>query len=139
MGADTQEDWGAWFSRSATVHRVSDEAESRAESSAEDSQSMLIRAGFIRQVCQHGFKKAEQTLIYKQTHSGLFQFLPLGLRVQEKVAALLDKHMKQLGQLRLRRGTMRESHLVFSRSLENISLNILLARSVEEVRSMAGG
>lgn len=32
-----------------------------------------------------------------QAHSGLFQFLPLGLRVQEKVEELLDKHMLKLG------------------------------------------
>ena len=32
-----------------------------------------------------------------QAHSGLFQFLPLGLRVQEKIEKLLDKHMLQLG------------------------------------------
>lgn len=32
-----------------------------------------------------------------QAHSGLFQFLPLGLRVQEKIERLLDKHMLSLG------------------------------------------
>lgn len=32
-----------------------------------------------------------------QAHSGLFQVLPLGLRVQEKIERLLDKHMQQLG------------------------------------------
>ena len=100
---------------------------------------MLIRAGFIRQVRQHDFENSDHVLIPKQTHSGLFQFLPFGLRVQEKAEALLDKHMKQLGQPRLRRGTTRESHLLFSRSLKNITLNVLIARSVEAVRSMAGG
>ena len=30
-------------------------------------------------------------------HAGLFQFLPLGLRVQEKVERLIDKHMLKLG------------------------------------------
>ena len=67
---------------------------------------MLIRAGFIRQVRQHDFDNADHVLIPKQTHSGLFQFLPFGLRVQEKVETLLDKHMKQLGQPRLHRGTV---------------------------------
>ncbi|MCJ1383242.1 hypothetical protein MMC17_006880 [Xylographa soralifera] len=32
-----------------------------------------------------------------ETHSGIFHFLPLGLRVQEKVEKLLDKHMIALG------------------------------------------
>ena len=32
-----------------------------------------------------------------QAHSGLFHFLPLGLRVQEKIEKLLDKHMLKLG------------------------------------------
>ncbi|KAL9121992.1 MAG: hypothetical protein Q9187_001454 [Circinaria calcarea] len=46
----------------------------------EDSHSMLIRGGFVR-----------------QAHSGLFHFLPLGLRIQEKLERLLDKHMVKLG------------------------------------------
>ena len=33
----------------------------------------------------------------QQAYSGLFQLLPLGLRVQEKVEKLLDKHMLKLG------------------------------------------
>ncbi len=33
----------------------------------------------------------------RQAHSGLFQFLPLGLRIQEKLERLLDKHMVKLG------------------------------------------
>ena len=45
-----------------------------------DSHALLIRAGFIR-----------------QAHSGLFQFLPLGLRVQTKLERLLDHHMTKLG------------------------------------------
>ena len=32
-----------------------------------------------------------------KAHAGLFQFLPLGLRVQEKVEKLVDKHMAKLG------------------------------------------
>ena len=68
---------------------------------------MLIRAGFIRQVRQHGFEIVDNLLIPEQSHSGLFHFLPFGLRVQEKVEALLDKHMQQLGQPRLHRGTVR--------------------------------
>lgn len=41
---------------------------------------MLIRAGFLR-----------------QAHSGIFHLLPLGLRVQEKLERLIDKHMLRLG------------------------------------------
>ncbi|MCJ1406997.1 hypothetical protein MMC19_001067 [Ptychographa xylographoides] len=41
---------------------------------------MLVRGGFIR-----------------QTHAGMFQFLPLGLRILEKLERLLDKHMTKLG------------------------------------------
>lgn len=32
-----------------------------------------------------------------KAHSGLFQFLPLGLRIQEKIERLLDKHMTKIG------------------------------------------
>ena len=32
-----------------------------------------------------------------QAHSGLFQFLPLGLRVQDKIERLLEKHMSKIG------------------------------------------
>ena len=35
-----------------------------------------------------------------KTHSGLFQLLPLGLRVQEKLERLIDKHMVSLGTYR---------------------------------------
>lgn len=50
------------------------------EESQDDSNSLLARAGFVR-----------------QSHAGIFQFLPLGLRVQEKIERLLDKHMRALG------------------------------------------
>jgi prolyl-tRNA synthetase len=40
----------------------------------------LIRAGFLR-----------------QAHSGIFQLLPLGLRVQDKIEKLIDKHMHSVG------------------------------------------
>lgn len=32
-----------------------------------------------------------------KAHSGIFQLLPLGLRVQQKIEALLDKHMESIG------------------------------------------
>ena len=32
-----------------------------------------------------------------QAHSGVFQLLPLGLRVQDKIEKLIDKHMQSVG------------------------------------------
>lgn len=49
-------------------------------STDEQSHALLVRAGFLR-----------------QTHSGIFHLLPLGVRVQEKVERLIDKHMLYLG------------------------------------------
>ncbi|CAK7203333.1 hypothetical protein SEUCBS139899_006064 [Sporothrix eucalyptigena] len=46
----------------------------------EESHAKLMRAGFFR-----------------QAHSGVFHMLPLGLRVQDKIEALVDKHMKAIG------------------------------------------
>lgn len=60
----------------------------------EDSHSLLISAGFIR-----------------QAHSGLFQFLPLGLRIQEKIERLLDKHMLRLGASKLSLSTFSSEDL----------------------------
>ena len=51
-----------------------------AQSTNEDSHELLIRAGFVR-----------------QAHAGIFQLLPLGLRVQEKLERLIDKYMLRLG------------------------------------------
>ncbi|KAJ5546605.1 hypothetical protein N7494_004190 [Penicillium frequentans] len=47
---------------------------------AEDANDLLIRAGFLR-----------------QAYSGVFHLLPLGLRVQDKLERLIDKHMRSLG------------------------------------------
>lgn len=44
------------------------------------SLALLTRAGLIR-----------------QSSSGIFHVLPLGLRVQNKIEALVDKHMRSLG------------------------------------------
>ena len=32
-----------------------------------------------------------------QAYSGVFHFLPLGLRIQEKLEKLIDKHMRLIG------------------------------------------
>lgn len=44
-----------------------------------DSNELLIRAGYLR-----------------QAYSGIYHMLPLGLRVQSKIEALIDKHMSTL-------------------------------------------
>ncbi|KAK1825639.1 hypothetical protein QBC39DRAFT_366340 [Podospora conica] len=48
-----------------------------AASESEDGYLKLIRAGYLR-----------------QSHSGIFQLLPLGLRVQDKIERLVVKHME---------------------------------------------
>ncbi|KAF2202717.1 prolyl-tRNA synthetase [Delitschia confertaspora ATCC 74209] len=50
----------------------------------EDSHALLIRAGYLF-----------------QSHSGIFHLLPLGLRVQEKLERLIDKHMRSIGASKL--------------------------------------
>jgi len=45
-----------------------------------DSNQLLVAAGFLR-----------------QAYSGIFHLLPLGLRVQDKLERLIDKHMSSLG------------------------------------------
>ena len=45
-----------------------------------DSNHLLVAAGFVR-----------------QAYSGIFHLLPLGLRVQDKLERLIDKHMRSLG------------------------------------------
>jgi len=47
---------------------------------APDAGLLLVRAGYLR-----------------QAYSGIFHMLPLGLRVQSKIEALVDKHMQSLG------------------------------------------
>ncbi|KAK5199556.1 hypothetical protein LTR47_001444 [Exophiala xenobiotica] len=46
---------------------------------APDATQLLIRAGYLR-----------------QAYAGIFQMLPLGLRVQEKLERLIDKHMRSV-------------------------------------------
>ncbi|KAK3725230.1 hypothetical protein LTR37_000741 [Vermiconidia calcicola] len=46
----------------------------------ETGHDLLIRAGFLR-----------------QAHASIFHLLPLGLRVQDKIERLIDKHMQRLG------------------------------------------
>ncbi len=53
--------------------------EKKSKDEKEDSNVLLVSAGFIR-----------------QAYSGIFHLLPLGLRVQKKIERLLDKHMHSL-------------------------------------------
>ncbi|CZT16778.1 related to E.coli prolyl-tRNA synthetase [Ramularia collo-cygni] len=46
----------------------------------EDGYDLLVRAGFLR-----------------QAHAGVFHLLPLGLRVQDNIERLIDKHMRSVG------------------------------------------
>lgn len=39
----------------------------------------------------------EKAGILRQTHAGFFQIMPLGLRIQEKIERLADKHMQSIG------------------------------------------
>ncbi|KAF1944499.1 prolyl-tRNA synthetase [Clathrospora elynae] len=50
----------------------------------DDSHALLVRGGFLR-----------------QAHSGVFHLLPLGLRVQNKLEFLIDKHMQSIGASKL--------------------------------------
>ncbi|KAG9186566.1 prolyl-tRNA synthetase [Alternaria panax] len=54
------------------------------DSEQDESHSLLVRGGFLR-----------------QAHSGVFHLLPLGLRVQNKLEALIDKHMSSIGASKL--------------------------------------
>ncbi|PFH63343.1 hypothetical protein XA68_13800 [Ophiocordyceps unilateralis] len=60
----------------------------------ESGHGKLVRAGFLR-----------------QAQSGIFQLLPLGLRVQQKIEALLDKHMQSIGASRLSLSTLTTEEL----------------------------
>ncbi|KIL84001.1 prolyl-trna synthetase [Fusarium avenaceum] len=54
----------------------------------------LVRGGFLR-----------------QAHSGIFQLLPLGLRVQDKIEKLIDKHMHSVGASRVSLSTISSEEL----------------------------
>jgi prolyl-tRNA synthetase len=58
---------------------------------------------------------------FRQAHSGVFHMLPLGLRVQDKIEALVDKHMKAIGGSRVSLSSISSAKL-WARSgrLENV-------------------
>ncbi|KAM5442370.1 putative proline--tRNA ligase [Microsporum ferrugineum] len=92
-----------------------------------DSNDLLIRAGFIR-----------------QPYSGVFHLLPLGLRVQEKLERLIDKHMRKLNASKLslsslssqslwkKSGRLHEGDSEVFRLLDRKKTPLLLAPTHEE-------
>ncbi|EHK16402.1 uncharacterized protein TRIVIDRAFT_40587, partial [Trichoderma virens Gv29-8] len=80
----------------------------------------LIRAGFLR-----------------QAQSGVFQLLPLGLRVQDKIERLVDKHMQNLGASKLALSTLTTEELWRkSGRLDKVSSELFRLRDRKEVPIM---
>ncbi|KAI9371396.1 prolyl-tRNA synthetase [Aspergillus egyptiacus] len=92
----------------------------------EDVNDLLVRAGF-----------------YRQAYSGIFHMLPLGLRVQDKLERLIDRHMRSLGASKVslssissqelweQSGRLKEGSEVF-RFLDRKESRLLLAPTHEE-------
>jgi prolyl-tRNA synthetase len=73
------------ISSSSTIQRLSrfwipTVGAERSKDAKDESHELLIRAGYLR-----------------QAHAGIFHMLPLGNRVQQKLEALIDKHMESIG------------------------------------------
>ncbi|KAL4886583.1 hypothetical protein BJY04DRAFT_75623 [Aspergillus karnatakaensis] len=92
----------------------------------EDVNDLLVRGGF-----------------YRQAYSGVFHMLPLGLRVQDKLERLIDRHMQSIGASKVslssissqelweRSGRLGEGSEVF-RFLDRKEARFLLAPTHEE-------
>ncbi|PTU22571.1 hypothetical protein P175DRAFT_0453215, partial [Aspergillus ochraceoroseus IBT 24754] len=92
----------------------------------EDVNDLLVRGGF-----------------YRQAYSGIFHMLPLGLRVQDKLEKLIDRHMRSLGASKVslssissqelweQSGRLKEGSEVF-RFLDRKESRFLLAPTHEE-------
>ncbi|KAF1830614.1 prolyl-tRNA synthetase [Decorospora gaudefroyi] len=85
----TREIWNARFIATDSRNRLSNfwaptGGISPQDGEQDESHALLIRGGFLR-----------------QAHSGVFHLLPLGLRVQNKLEALIDKHMHSIGASKL--------------------------------------
>ncbi|UKZ78033.1 hypothetical protein TrVFT333_005767 [Trichoderma virens FT-333] len=86
----------------------------------ETGHGKLIRAGFLR-----------------QAQSGVFQLLPLGLRVQDKIERLVDKHMQNLGASKLALSTLTTEELWRkSGRLDKVSSELFRLRDRKEVPIM---
>ncbi|KAL7942323.1 hypothetical protein V8C42DRAFT_332008 [Trichoderma barbatum] len=86
----------------------------------ETGHGKLIRAGFLR-----------------QAQSGVFQLLPLGLRVQDKIERLVDKHMQKLGASKLALSTLTTEELWRkSGRLDKVSSELFRLKDRKEVPIM---
>ncbi|RAL10466.1 putative proline--tRNA ligase AIM10 [Aspergillus homomorphus CBS 101889] len=96
------------------------------EGEREDTNDLLVRGGFLR-----------------QAYAGIFHMLPLGLRVQDKLERLIDKHMQSVGASKVslssisaqelweQSGRLKEGSDVF-RFLDRKEARFLLAPTHEE-------
>ncbi|KAJ5587632.1 uncharacterized protein N7459_003397 [Penicillium hispanicum] len=100
----------------------------------EDANDLLIRGGFLR-----------------QAYSGVFHLLPLGLRVQDKLERLIDKHMRSLGASKVslssissqelweQSGRLTEGSEVFRFHDRKETRFLLAPTHEEEITSLVGG
>ncbi|EGX90226.1 prolyl-tRNA synthetase [Cordyceps militaris CM01] len=91
-----------------------------AETESESGHDKLIRAGFLR-----------------QSQAGIFQLLPLGLRVQNKIEKLIDKHMESIGASRLSLSTITSEELwKKSDRLDSVAPELFRLKDRKEVSLM---
>ncbi|KAJ5246791.1 hypothetical protein N7468_001774 [Penicillium chermesinum] len=100
----------------------------------EDANDLLIRGGFLR-----------------QAYSGVFHLLPLGLRVQDKLERLIDKHMRALGASKVslssissqelweKSGRLSENSEVFRFHDRKEARFLLAPTHEEEITTLVGG
>ncbi|TGO60864.1 hypothetical protein BCON_0032g00590 [Botryotinia convoluta] len=88
-----------------------------AASADEDSHAKLIRAGLLR-----------------QAHTGIFHMLPLGRRVQDKLEALIDKHMSTLGASKLALSSLSSEELWAKSGRLNSSSELFRLEDRKEAR-----
>lgn len=60
----------------------------------------MVRAGFVYQVnSQTSWPYLDRHAdLHHKSASGVFQLLPLGLRVQDKISHIIDRHMRRFGE-----------------------------------------
>ncbi|KAI9928831.1 hypothetical protein ASPWEDRAFT_49036 [Aspergillus wentii DTO 134E9] len=103
------------------------------EGEKEDANDLLVRGGFLR-----------------QAYSGVFHMLPLGLRVQEKLERLIDKHMRSVGASKVslssissqelweQSGRLKEGSEVFKFQDRKDSRFLLAPTHEEEITTLVG-
>jgi hypothetical protein len=72
-----------------------------------------------------------------QAYSGVFHMLPLGLRVQDKLEGLIDKHMRSLGTIIYR--TVQSLSLICIRCLQGLAFFNILSGTLGTVRQIDRG